>query len=184
MTTVQTLISDVETARDNYFQEIAHLAEIQSSWKPTPDIWNITEITEHLYWAEQGAICGMWKTLIAIRENNFGKSYESANKNLPIEKIIELTWQAKEKVPPVAAPRFGGSLVFWKLSLKSLREILQEFGDFLQDNELRMLAHPHPISGPLDFQQRIEFIRFHIDRHRQQVSELLKAMKADKTVLR
>ena len=30
---------------------------------------------------------------------------------------------------------------------------------------LRVIAHAHPISGELDFHQRLEFLRYHIDRH-------------------
>lgn len=116
----------------------------------------------------------MWKTLHAIREGNMEKNYESIHKNLPIETIIDMTWKPKEKVPAVAAPRIGGPLSFWKISLNSLQEVLNAFGEDLKEDELRWQAHPHPISGALDFQQRIEFLRFHIDRHLNQVSQLLK----------
>jgi hypothetical protein len=76
-------------------------------------------------------------------------------------------------VPAVAAPRLGGPLSFWRPSLNSLQEVLAEFGKDLKEDELRLQAHPHPISGALDFQQRIEFLRFHINRHGEQVSQLL-----------
>ena len=46
----------------------------------------------------------------------------------------------------------------------------------LKENELRLQAHPHPISGPMDFHQRLEFLRFHINRHKDQVSSLLNEM--------
>jgi hypothetical protein len=116
----------------------------------------------------------MWKTLHAIREGNMERNYESVHKNMPIEQIIEMTWQPKEKVPPIAAPRMGGPLTFWKVSLNSLQEVLNSFGQDLNEDELRLQAHPHPISGHLDFQQRIKFLRFHINRHKDQVSQLVK----------
>jgi hypothetical protein len=50
---------------------------------------------------------------------------------------------------------------------------LEAFGDEITDDELRLIAHPHPISGPLSFGQRFEFLRFHIDRHVGQVSKLM-----------
>jgi hypothetical protein len=176
MHTIQQLIEDVAKARTLYLDKIAHVTEVQARWKPDPDVWNITEITEHLFWAEQGGIVGMWKTLHAIREGNMVRTYESIHKNMPIEQIIEMTWQPKEKVPAVAAPRFGGPLSFWKTSLHGLQELLDEFGRDLKEDELRLQAHPHPISGALDFGQRIEFLRFHINRHDQQVSQLLTTM--------
>ena len=139
-------------------------------------MWNVIENTEHLFWAEHGGIYGMWKTLHAIREGNYERTFASIHKDMPIEQVIALTWKEKEEVPAVAAPRLGGTLAFWKSSFNSLQEILRAFGGDLQEGELRVQAHPHPLSGALDFQQRLEFLRFHIDRHRGQVSRLMEGM--------
>ena len=171
------LIQDVAVARTSYLDKIANVTESQANWKPDPDTWSIIEITEHLFWAEQGGIFGMWKSLFAIRDGKMGRTYESDHNDMPVEQIIDLTWQPKEKVPPVAAPRLGGPVSFWKESLKSLQPILERFCQDLQENELRLLAHPHPISGSMDFQQRLEFLRFHINRHEVQVSNLLDSLK-------
>ena len=178
MNTVQKLIQEVSTARTLFIHEISNVNELKARWKPDPEVWNIIEITEHLFWAEQGGIVGMWKTLHAIREGTMERNFESIHKNMPIEQVIDMTWQPKEKVPAVAAPRMGGPLSFWKVSFNSLQEVLSQFGQDLSENELRLQAHPHPISGPLDFQQRLEFIRFHINRHRNQVLELKQMQKA------
>ncbi len=80
-------------------------------------VWRILEITKHLFWAEHGGIVGMWKTLHAIREGKIESNYESVHQNMPIEQIIDLTWQTKEIVPTVAAPWLGGPLAFWIISL-------------------------------------------------------------------
>ncbi|WP_266366096.1 DinB family protein [Tellurirhabdus rosea] len=176
MNTVQKLIQDVAIARTSYLDNISGLTEIQAGWKPDPDSWTIVEITEHLFWAEQGGILGMWKTLHAVRNGSMVRTYDSIHKDMPIEQVVDLTWQPKEKVPAVAAPRLGGTLSFWRSSLSSLQEVLSAFGEDLQDDERRLQAHPHPISGPLDFQQRIEFLRFHLNRHNGQVSDLLTKM--------
>jgi hypothetical protein len=174
MNKVQQLIQDVSTARTLFLGALTDVEDTKARWKPDPEIWNVIEITEHLFWAEQGGIFGMWKTIQAIREGAIERNYESIHRNLPIQEIIDRTWQPKEKVPAVAAPRLGGTLSFWKASLASLQEVLTAFGQDLKDDELRLQAHPHPISGALDFQQRIEFLKFHIDRHAAQVSQSLK----------
>lgn len=176
MDTIQKLNQEVSEARSQYLDKIANLSEILARWKPNSEEWNIIEITEHLFWAEQGGILGMWKTLHAIRDGNMVRTFESIHKDMPIEQIIDLTWQPKENVPAVASPRLGGPLLFWKLSLNGLQEILSAFCQDLKEDELRLQAHPHPISGALDFHQRIEFLRFHINRHSHQVSRLLQAL--------
>ncbi len=165
MNIVKSLIEEVRLARQAYLTQVLSVTETQALFKKTPDTWNIIEITEHLYWAEHGGILGMWKTLYAIRAGQYEKSFESKFKNLPIQDIIDQTWQPKEIVPAVAAPRMGGSLIFWRNALDSLQSILNAFGNDIQYDELRIQAHPHPISGPMDFQQRLEFLAFHIKRH-------------------
>lgn len=173
MNIVKALIEEIRLARHAYLIQIEKISEEQALFKPSLEQWNVTEITEHLYWAEHGGILGMWKTLHAIRAGQYEKKFESKFKNLPIQEIIDQTWQPKEIVPAVAAPRMGGTLIFWRNALASLQFILDAFGKDIQEDELRMLAHPHPISGPLDFQQRLEFLAFHIKRHQEQVSKLM-----------
>lgn len=177
MSQVKKLIAEVGYARNNYLKLLKPITEQNAQRKPRPDIWNLVEITEHLFWAEQGGILGMWKTLHAIREGKMERKYDSNHKDMPIEKIIDLTWQPKELVPAVAAPRMGGTISFWQESLKSLQSILKAFGNDIKDDELRILAYPHPISGAMDFQQRLEFLRFHINRHAEQACTLITEIK-------
>lgn len=173
MNKVKALIQNVSTERKLYLDQLINISEVKAQWKQKPEDWNIAEITEHLFWAEQGGVFGMWKTIKEIREGKLERKLDSVHKDLAIEEIINLTWQPKEIVPPVAAPRMGGPLSFWVASLASLQDILAAFGEDLQDDELRIQAHPHPISGPMDFQQRIEFLGFHLARHRTQCANLI-----------
>jgi DinB superfamily len=178
MRKVDTLILQVKEARDSYCKRISSISETQAQWKPSPDVWNVIEITEHLYWAEQGGIAGMWKTLYAIRSGQLEKRTDSVHQNLTVEEIVARTWKEKEQVPPVAAPRQGGVLIYWRHALASLQLVLEGFGKDIQDDELRLQAHPHPISGAMDFQQRLEFLTFHIRRHESQVERLQQLYKS------
>ncbi|MEN9686279.1 MAG: hypothetical protein RLZZ28_2065 [Bacteroidota bacterium] len=173
MNKVTVLINQVAIARNNYLDAIKNTSEADAQLKPDPGSWNIIENTEHLFWAEQGGILGMWKTIAAIRNGTMEKKFESAHKDMGIEELIAKTWKPKEEVPAVAAPRMGGTLAFWLAALASLQLVLEAFGKELKEEELKILAHPHPISGEVDFQQRLEFLSFHLDRHRVQVSRLI-----------
>ena len=177
MHTIAQLIHDVAVARNNFIALIENVSEQQAAYKPSAAEWSITDNTEHLFWAEQGAIYGMWKTLYAIREGKATRTYESDHKEWSIEKLVDQTWKEKEQVPAVAAPRLGGTLVFWRYSLASLQPLLEAFGKELREDELRLQAHPHPISGAMDFQQRFEFLRFHIQRHQRQVQSIIDISK-------
>lgn len=172
------LIAAVKAARQSYLDSIRPASEAQALWKPSPDVWNLVEITEHLYWAEHGGILGMWKTLHAIRAGEVEGTFEGKHRDLSIQEIVQRTWQPKEQVPAVAAPRMGGTLIFWREALTSLQSVLDQFGSALRPEELRLQAHPHPISGPLDFHQRLEFLAFHLNRHQEQALALMEARKS------
>jgi hypothetical protein len=177
MSKVKKLINEISNSRKKYLLLVSSFSEDEGKWKPSPEEWNMTEITEHLFWAEQGGILGMWKTIDGIREGKIERKYDSIHKDMPVEQIVALTWKDKEQVPAVAAPRLSGPLSFWCASLASLQQVLEAFGDNLREDELRLQAHPHPISGEIDFQQRLEFLRFHLDRHQKQVARLISEMK-------
>ncbi len=166
------LLTDVADARLRYLSELEEFTETQAQWKPAPDAWNAVEITEHLFWAEQGGIFGLWKLLNAQRAGQPSYAGELIHRGLSIEEIVARTWQPKEMVPAVAAPRLGGALGFWKASLMSLQLPLQGLVNELAGEDPESLIHPHPISGPLDVRQRLQFLRFHLDRHRGQVAAL------------
>jgi len=176
MSKVKELIQSIAESRNRYVNLVASVSESLAQTKPSPDVWNVVEITEHLYWAEHGGLMGMWKTLYAIRNGNVERTTESQHKGMTIGQVVDLTWQPTEQVPSVAAPRMGGTRVFWQESLNSLQSILESFGDDIKEDELLLHAHPHPISGPLSFHQRLEFLKFHIDRHYGQVQRLLSAI--------
>jgi hypothetical protein len=173
---IENLVQDIAIQRNIFLDQLVSISELQAQWKPKPEEWSISEITEHLFWAEQGGILGMWKTIHAVRECKIERKFDSIHYGMPIEQIIDLTWQLKEIVPAVAAPRLGGPLSFWTASLNNLQQVLTAFGQDIKDDELRIQAHPHPISGAMDFHQRFEFLAFHLARHRNQCTNRITEM--------
>ena len=172
MTQVQLLIDSICKARAEYLSEINSLNPYQISNKVSADVWNAVEITEHLYWAEQNGLVAIYKTIHAKAEGKAVWEGEPVNKGLSIEAIIDRTWQVKEIVPASAAPRVGGPVDLWTNLLQSLNIPLKGLSDKLSDDDLDIMTFPHPISGPFDIRQRLEFLRFHINRHRGQLIAL------------
>jgi hypothetical protein len=163
------LISEVAIARNRYLTAINTFSQQEAEWKPSPEVWNVIEITEHLFWAEQGGLFGMWKIIQAHKEGKIGWTGEAIHAGLSVEDIVKKTWKEKEIVPAVAAPRLGGAIAFWAASLHSLQGVLEQLGQEMNDESLEIMTHPHPISGAMNVRQRLEFLRFHIDRHLEQV---------------
>jgi hypothetical protein len=172
MSTVEQLTKKVAVARPALIAQVNLFTEHFSKWKGSPENWCATEIVEHLFWAEQGGVLGMWKSLHGYRDGKPVWAGQNPHEDLTIEEIINKTWKEKEIVPPVAAPRMGGPIAFWIISLNDLQNNLNALAKELTDNELQIMTQPHPISGPLNMHQRFEFLRFHMSRHQQQLKDI------------
>ena len=169
---MEELIIKVAHARKNFILACSELSDEQASFKPSPDSWSVAEIAEHMVWAEQGAINGMWKTIEAIKNNKPIWTGQAIHQGLSIEQIIEKTWQTKENVPETARPRWGGSLKYWICSLAACQNLLQALCAVIDGVDPEQVIYPHVISGPLNAVQRMEFLRFHLERHQKQIENI------------
>ena len=167
------LIGEVHRARLSYIEACSELTPAQAAFKPDPESWSIVEVTEHLVWAEMGGINGIWQAAEGIRENRPVWIGEAVHHGLIIEEIIEKTWKEKELVPESARPRWRGSLNYWIASFSGCQLLLEALGYELTGMDLEKVIYPHPISGPLNVIQRMQFLRFHIQRHQKQMEKLI-----------
>ena len=169
---VDELVARIEVSRIALIDEVSGLTEMQTKFNPSENEWSILEITEHIVWAEQIGICGMFNAINGIKNNKPIWEGVSPNKGLSIEQIVEKTWQPKEKVPKVAEPRWGGSIEFWIYSLYNCSNLLRGLLFHSSSVNLNLAIYPHPISGPMDVIQRLEFLSFHLERHKNQVKRV------------
>ena len=65
---LEKLISRVETSRNEFLSSVSELTTGQTKFKPYEEEWSILEITEHLVWAEQIGICGMFNAINGIKK--------------------------------------------------------------------------------------------------------------------
>jgi hypothetical protein len=165
------LVADVEAARLALLDTIAPLTTTQGAFKPAPDEWSVAEVVEHLFLAEMGVITKIWT---ALEETRAGKTWtgDLPNAGLSIEQVVKRTWKEKEIAPPAATPHFGGPLFAWATAVRSLPPLLAALSVELENEQLERIVYPHFLSGPLDARQRLEFVRFHIERHHLQVRRI------------
>jgi hypothetical protein len=168
---LQELIKSVEHSRSSVLAAVGTLDATQASFKPSTDQWSIVENIEHLYLAE---ISGLTKIWAAARQVRAGVAWtgERPNHGKSIEDVVAATWQTKELAPGIATPHIGGPLEAWISSLRSLRAVLADLAKELDGLDLEAIVFPHYLSGPLDGRQRLEFLRFHMDRHLEQIRRL------------
>lgn len=171
MNLLQSKIQQVEESRKAFITTAKGLSLRQVEFKPDPDSWSIKEVVEHVVWAERAGVVGMWKVLEGVKNGQAAWSGENKNEGLSIEAVIDQTWQAKEQVPTIAEPRWGGALDFWISSLEACAYTLKQLGEALDGMNLEQIIYPHPISGPLNIIQRIDFLSFHLKRHQGQIEK-------------
>jgi hypothetical protein len=172
MSDLDRLVQEVRSARQRYLALVRPLTRAQSLFRPEPGAWSAAENTEHLVRAEHGGIYAMWRAIEGAEagEPTWDGAVPHAGKS--IERIVAETWKEKEDVPPPAAPVWEGAPRYWISALESNDALLDELAGALAAHDLESIHYPHPISGPLDMRQRLEFLRFHVDRHRGQVEAI------------
>jgi hypothetical protein len=169
MDSLHILLEKVRRARTAFLDAAESPSAAQGVFKSSAEAWSLSEITEHITLAEQGGINGMWKALDGVRAGKPVFTGELVHQGRSIEEVVAATWGERVKAPDVAAPRWGGPFAFWAASLRACQPVLEELVHALEGEDLGRIVYPHPISGPLDVRQRLEFLRFHLERHTEQV---------------
>jgi hypothetical protein len=163
------LFQSVEDARASVLDQVRGLSERQTAFKPDQNRWSITEIVEHLVLAESSGVTKIWAAADGVKSGNPVWTGEHTNSGFSIDEVIARTWKEKEVAPPIATPHIGGPLAYWVESFRLSQPLLGALAGSLEGMDLRTIIYPHFLSGPLDAEQRIEFLRFHMDRHRGQI---------------
>lgn len=135
------------------------------------------EVIEHLVLAERGGFDLIYTAAEKFRMGVPVWAGKSKNEGLSIEEIIITTWKPKEKAPESATPKGKWSLGVWLSHFQNCDDLLKNLNIIVKDLPLSKVIYPHFLCGPLDVIQRLEFIRFHIDRHLLQIIELKKSIE-------
>ena len=179
---VLSLIDQVRAARDLLLATVSTVSSSQEIFKPGPDEWSIANVVEHLVLAEQGGIERLWQAAIGLEQGKPVWSGTVPHRGLSIEEVIERTWEVtstgpisvrtKEKAPETATPQGEGPLAYWRARLVTCQPVLERLGEVLDGLDVAQVIVPHVVSGPLDARQRLQFLRWHLDHHRQQIEDI------------
>jgi hypothetical protein len=172
MQTAQELIHNVDEARRRVLAAVAVLTPAQAAFKPASDQWSVLENLEHLVLAEVSGVSKIWQAADSFRAGAPVFTGEHTNRGLSIDEVVVRTWKSKEIAPPIATPHIGGPLQYWITYTESCQSVLDRLGTVLEGLDLEEVIFPHFLSGPLDARQRLEFLRFHLDRHHAQILRL------------
>lgn len=166
---VSRLVQDIERARGRFLEVFSGLEEARASSPIGDERWSPLQYLEHLVRAEEVTLWRMFKAVEDFRASR--ESLVSETPNQTIEDIVERTWGGHVDAPPLAVPQLGGSVAYWSVRMTRNADLVRAFADLVEDAELDGVAYPHPISGLFTMRQGLEFVRFHLDRHRTHLVE-------------
>jgi hypothetical protein len=167
------LIRQAADERSRLIQLVAGLSDVQSNYRPNDQTWSANQYLEHLVLAEMSGVSKIWSAAEGVRKGKPIWLGEHTNRGLSIEEVIARTWKPKELAPPLVAPRFGGPASYWVENFRSSQQLLERLEPVLEGLPIESVIFPHFLSGPLDAGQRIDFLRFHMVRHREQIENIL-----------
>lgn len=167
MSAVVGLVEDVERARSALLDLLTRIEPDELAVPIGEGRWSPTQYVEHLVRAEEVTVWRMVKAVEDARRRD--EVLVSPTPRATIEEIAERTWGDRVEAPPLAVPQLGEPGSYWMARMRRNASLVREFAELVREQELDSLAYPHPISGPFTMRQGLEFIRFHIDRHRGQL---------------
>ena len=160
---------ELQNAKEALIGNVDRYTEIEQSYRPNPDKWNMLEIVEHLDISESGILAFFKKYDPAktTRKPTLKNHLQNFGLN------IWLKTSLKVKIPD---PRLGpkGDKSFEELTVRWAKT-REELKDVFDNFPLEKMAHTvfkHPLAGPLTMPQTIKFMILHIERHTEQVKKL------------
>ncbi|HLZ69152.1 MAG TPA: DinB family protein [Dehalococcoidia bacterium] len=169
-------IAAAAAARSRVLALTSSLDDGDGAWPPAAGQWSAREIVEHLVLAEQSGVQFIWLAAAGVRGGAPLWSGDPVHRGQSIEAVIAGTWRFKEEAPANATPKAAAPLAYWRAVFAALQPVLDALGLQLDGLDLETVIYPHFISGPLDAWQRLEFIRWHIEHHQQQLEAALAAL--------
>ena len=156
----------IEAARDAIVGTVFDLGD-SALRRPTPDAWSPAEIVEHLVRAEDFGILGLWRAIEALDDDEAthgpsptaelaGRTIDEIFSNLPSRV------DAPEAVVPI---REGRPAAYWIGRLRAHQASIVELASAMEAVGPGRIELPHFVAGPLDGRQRLQFFRWHLERH-------------------
>ncbi len=175
MKNVAQLIAAATAARTRLLDRVRDMSTTQGAFKTDPAEWSIAENVEHLVLAEQGSINRVWAAAEGARHGQRVWAGESVHRGKSIEQIVAETWAPRQQAPDLATPRRRGPLAYWVVAIQCNQPLLEALPATLAGLDPDEVITPHPVSGPWDARQWLEFVQFHLDLHRQQIEGVMRA---------
>ena len=159
-----------EAAKSTLLDMIASCPVEQQSQKPSPEAWNMIEVAEHLFNAEQGIVPQLKK--YGKGEGKQASLFAGIRSTLL---TLFMRSPAKFNVPKAAAriePKGMHNLDSLKQAWDALRKEMLRWAEDYPTSHLSHYVFKHPVAGLLTPIQTMQFLEDHIAHHIKQIERI------------
>jgi len=162
------LFEHLESQKGQFLGTLDAFSPEQRDFRPQPRAWNALQVGQHVVLAEQ-------RTADAIKQHRGMRSGKRSPRywigNALLQLVLRTGLRVRNPVPEAAPDDdvdLDQLLQAWEKARFDLEAVLSE----LKDRGLGYAAYKHPIAGPFNVEQALEFLVAHLNHHLRQLERL------------
>ena len=158
----------LEAKRQVVFELLYGLSADQTTFRVGPGRWSILMVLEHVVIAEEIMLADIQRTATAGPAGRAPKSPEAFHR---VIKVLEKDIPVEVPVPelePMGGVSLDDLIVRWEAARTGLRQALEE----IPPETLTTPICRHPVAGPMDARETLEFLAVHLDHHLRQIRRI------------
>ncbi|MBT8335005.1 MAG: DinB family protein [Gemmatimonadetes bacterium] len=163
MSVLSPLLARIATLRSELLS-IAETAGAKATRRPGADAWSPAEIVEHLVRAEDFGILGLWRAVEAAGESG-PAAIDPPHDDRTIDEVFADLPDRVDAPEAVIPKRAGRPLGYWSGRLREHQNAIESLAGAIEAVGPDRVVLPHFVAGPLNGWQRLEFFRWHLERH-------------------
>lgn len=172
------MITNLEEARaglkmqkDDFIEIIKGLPKEVIDRPPNSEVWNVSQVLEHVIVSERGTLGYMIKKTSSGWEEMEIATEENADQATKLHDALvsDKKWAAPSVLPePIGERALEDQVAFWD----GVRSKYHEFLGELDPNFYGRQVFRHPYAGRLNLWQTLDFLTNHIVHHKHQIKRM------------
>jgi len=162
------LFENLETRKKRFVSTLEGLSPTQLEFRASPQAWTPVQVGHHVVLAEQRTADSIKKHR-GMRSGKRGLRYRVGNALLWL--VLKTGLRVKNPVPEAAPDEdidLARLLEAWDTARGDLETVLSE----TKERGLEYAAFNHPIAGPFNVEQALQFLVAHLDHHLRQLDRI------------
>ncbi|MBD0371924.1 MAG: DinB family protein [Pyrinomonadaceae bacterium] len=175
------IFDSIDETRARLRARLGGIANGEETVRPSPDVWSVAEIAEHLAIIEE-RLSKLFPVIVTKAEaGGLERGADQPFQPVSVAEIIERSKREKYTAPETARPTGTASIADSLARLERSREAIRALRPRLEALDLTGVTYPHPAFGPMSAYQWLIFIGAHEDRHLRQIESLLASTKGNES---